>query len=129
MKVLKNSLALLLLPLILLSSGCTTWNPLKRIEIKTVEVDRVIPTQNRPRPVKMNDIHFYVVTEQNFEEFKKRFVKENGDLVGYVLSVRDYETLALNMAELKRYLIQQKEIIVYYEKAVTPKPKEKKDKK
>ena len=129
LKVWKNSLALILLPLLLLSSGCSTWNPLKRIEIKTVEVDRVIPTQNRPRPVKMNDIYFYVVTEQNFEEFKKRFVKENGDLVGYVLSVRDYETLALNMAELKRYLIQQKEIIVYYEKAVTPKPKEKKDKK
>ena len=109
--------------MILLSSGCTTWNPLKRIEIKTVEVDRVIPTQNRPRPVKMNDIHFYVVTEQNFEEFKKRFVKENGDLIGYVLSVRDYETLALNMAELKRYVLQQKEIIIYYEKAVSPKPK------
>ena len=127
MKVLKNSLALSLLPLLLLSSGCSTWNPLKRIEIKTVEVEREIPTQNRPRPVKMNDIHFYVVTEQNFEEFKKRFIKENGDLVGYVLSVRDYETLALNMAELKRYLIQQKEIIVYYEKAVTPKLKEKKD--
>ena len=129
MKVLKNSLALILLPLLLLSSGCSTWNPLKTIEIKTVEVERVIPTQNRPRPVNMNDIHFYVVTEQNFEEFKKRFVKENGDLVGYVLSVRDYETLALNMAELKRYLIQQKEIIVYYEKAVAPKSKEKKDKK
>jgi len=77
----------------------------------------------------MNDIYFYVVTEQNFKEFKKRFTKENGDLVGYVLSVRDYETLALNMAELKRYLIQQKEIIVYYEKAVAPKSKEKKDKK
>ena len=120
---------LILTPLLLLNSGCATWNPLKTIEIKTVEVDRVIPTQNRPRPVKMNDIYFYVVTEQNFEDFKKRFVKENGDLVGYVLSVRDYETLALNMAELKRYLIQQKEIIVYYEKAVTPKPKEKKDKK
>ena len=129
MKVLKNSLALTLLPLLLLSSGCSTWNPLKKIEIKTVEVERVIPTQNRPRPVNMNDIHFYVVTEQNFEDFKKRFIKENGDLVGYVLSVRDYETLALNMAELKRYLIQQKEIIVYYEKAVAPKSKEKKDKK
>lgn len=129
MKVLKSSLALLLLPLLLLSSGCSTWNPLKTIEIKTVEVERVIPTQNRPRPVNMNDIYFYVVTEQNFEAFKKRFVKENGDLVGYVLSVRDYETLALNMAELKRYLIQQKEIIVYYEKAVAPKSKEKKDKK
>ena len=125
-------LSSLILSILLLSSGCGYFkfkNPLKTIEIKTVEVERVIPTQNRPRPMKMNDIYFYVVTEQNFEEFKKRFVKENGDLVGYVLSVRDYETLALNMAELKRYLIQQKEIIVYYEKAVTPKPKEKKDKK
>ena len=71
----------------------------------------------------MNDIYFYVVTEQNFEEFKKRFIKENGDLVGYVLSVRDYETLAINMAEIKRYIEQQKHIIIYYEKAVKPKPR------
>ena len=72
----------------------------------------------------MNDIYFYVVTEENFEEFKKRFVKENGDpLVGYVLSVRDYETLAINMAEIKRYIEQQKHIIIYYEKAVKPKPR------
>ena len=49
-------------------------------------------------------------------------------MVGYVLSVRDYETLALNMAEIKRYIQQQKEIIIYYEKAVEPKPKEEKDK-
>ena len=71
----------------------------------------------------MNNIHFYVVTEQNFEEFKERFVKENGDFLFYALSVRDYETLALNMAEIKRYIQQQKEIIIYYEKAVAPKPK------
>ena len=116
---------------LLLSSGCSYFkNPLKQIEIKTVEVERVIPTQNRPRAVSLNDIYFYVVTEQNFEEFKNRFVKENGDLVGYVLSVRDYETLALNMADIKRYIQQQKEIIIYYEKAVEPKPKkEEKDKK
>ena len=126
---LKNSLVLPLLVTLLLTSGCSYFkNPLKQIEIKTVEVERVIPTQNRPRPVDLNDIYFYVVTEQNFEEFKNRFVKENGDLVGYVLSVRDYETLALNMAEIKRYIQQQKEIIIYYEKAVEPKPKKEKDK-
>ena len=119
-----------ILPLLLLSSGCGYFkNPLKTIEIKTVEVERVIPTQNRPKPMSMNDIYFYVVTEENFEEFKEKFVKENGDLVGYVLSVRDYETLALNMAEIKRYIQQQKELIIYYEKAVAPKPKEEKDEK
>jgi len=87
-----------------------------------VEVERKVPLQSQPRSVKMNDIYFYVVTEQNFEAFKKRFSKENGDLVGYVLSVRDYETLALNMADIRRYIQQQREIIIYYEKAVTPKP-------
>ena len=122
----------LILPILLLSSGSGYFkNPLKTIEIKTVEVERVIPTQNRPRPMSMNDIHFYVVTEQNFEEFKERFVKENGDFLFYALSVRDYETLALNMAEIKRYIQQQKEIIIYYEKAVAPTPKveEEKDEK
>ena len=115
----------LILPVLLLSSGCSYLkNPLKTIEIKTVEVQRTIPTQNRPKPMSMNDIYFYVVTEENFEEFKAKFVKENGDLVGYVLSVRYYETLALNMADIKRYILQQKELIIYYEKAVAPTPTE-----
>ena len=38
------------------------------------------------------------------------------------MSVRSYENLALNMADIKRYIEQQKEIIIYYEKAVTEEP-------
>ena len=63
-----------------------------------------------------------MVTEENFVEFKKKFIKENGDpLVAYVISVKDYETLAIDMAEIKRYIDQQKQIIIYYEKALKPK--------
>jgi len=93
------------------------------VEIKTVEVERKIPTQNRPRPIKLSNLHFYVVTEDTFPEFKSRFTKENGDLLFYAISVRDYETLALNMAEIKRFIEQQKRLIIYYEKAVAPKDK------
>jgi len=32
--------------------------------------------------------------------------------------MQDYENLALNIAELRRYINQQIEIIVYYEEAV-----------
>ena len=113
--------ALLLLPL--LSSGCTNFKEILPVEIKTVEVERKIPTQNRPRPVSLNKLHFYVVTEDTFASFKQRFEKENGDLLFYAISVRDYETLALNMAEIKRFIEQQKQIIIYYENAVKPKPK------
>ena len=114
----------LLLPFLLLSSGCSSWREVLPVEVKTVEVERKIPTQNRPRPVKLDDVYFYVVSADNFDDFKKRFEKENGDLVFYALSVRDYETIAYNMAELKRFIDQQQQIIIYYEEAVKPTKKE-----
>ena len=116
-----------LLLLSLLLSSCSSWPKLTQVEVQTVEVERNIPIQNRPQQIRINsEMRWWVVTEENFKEFKEAFQKENGDpLVAYVLSVRDYETLALNMAEIKRYIEQQKQIIIYYEKAV--KPKEKKD--
>ena len=119
----RRYLVLSLLPLLLLNSGCSSFKKILPLEIRTVEVERKIPTQNRPRPVSLNNLHFYVVTEDTFPAFKKRFVKQNGDFLFYAISVRDYETLALNMAELKRFLEQQKQIIIYYEKAVAPRPK------
>ena len=115
-----------LLLLTLLLSSCSSWPSLKQIEVKTVEVERNIPKQNRPQPIRMNtNMKWWVVTEENFKEFKEKFQKENGDpLVAYVLSVRDYETLAINMAEIKRYIEQQKQIIIYYEKAIKPREKD-----
>ena len=111
------------MPLLLLSSGCSSFKNVLPVEIKTVEVERKIPTPNRPRPVKLSDMHFYVVTPDTYETFKARFKKENGDLLFYAISVRGYETLALNMAGLKKYIQQQQQIIIYYEKAVAPKDK------
>ncbi len=112
-----------LLLLSLLLSSCASWPGIKTVEVKTVEVERQIPVQNRPPQLQMNtDMKWWVVTEENFKEFKEAFQKENGDpLVAYVISVKDYETLALNMAEIKRYIEQQKSIIVYYENAIKPK--------
>ena len=127
MLVLKNYLkvsSLLLLSLIV--SSCASWPKLTQIEVQTVEVERNIPIQNRPRQLNLSNITWYVVTKENFEEFKKRYEKENGMFLFYVISVRDYETLSLNMAEIKRYIEQQKQIIIYYEKAIVPEKEEKK---
>ena len=109
--------------LCLLLSSCSSWPKLTRLEVKTVEVDRVIPTQARPQPINLHDITWFVVTDQNFEGFKARYIKQNGTFLFYAISVRDYETLAINMADIKRYVDQQKQLIIYYEKAVAPKPK------
>ena len=118
--------SLLLLTLLLSSCGYIR-KPEKEIIVKTVEVQKIVPIQPQPKPVDMIDVKFYVVTEENYEEFKEKFMKTNNDFVFYVVSVHDYENLALNMSELFRYIKQQKEIVIYYEEAVKVKPQEKKD--
>lgn len=128
--VLRNYLTVLsLLLLCLLLTNCGYLRkPEKEIVVQTVEVQKNIPVQSRPKPVEMNDVKFYVVTDENYEEFKEKFMKTNNDYVFYVVSVHDYENLALNMSELLRYIKQQKETIVYYEKAVQDKPEVKEEK-
>ena len=116
--------SLLLLTLLLSSCGYLR-KPEKEIVVKTIEVQKIVPIQPQPKPVDMIDVKFYVVTEENYEEFKEKFMKTNNDYVFYAISVHDYENLAFNMAELYRYIRQQKEIIIYYEKAVEVKPEEK----
>jgi len=91
-------------------------------QIETVE--RKIPLQGRPKGLTLYDVYFYTVTEDNFEEFKEKFLKENSDLVFFAISVPGYENLALGMADMKRYIEQQKAIIVYYENAITGKKEE-----
>ena len=124
--VLKNYLKVSsLLLLLLFLSSCSTWDKLTRIEVQTIEVQRNIPIQNRPARLELNNIKWFVVTDQNFEEFKEKFIKQNDEFLFFAISVRDYETLALNMADIKRYVVQQKQIIIYYEKALSPKEEEK----
>ena len=83
-----------------------------------------IPTVSRPKPLQLTDTRVFVVTEETLEEFIAEFKEINGEVAFVALSMRDYENLALNIAELKRYINQQTQIIVYYEKAVTDEPEE-----
>ena len=104
--------------LLLVSLSSCSWKPEKQVVVQTKLVKPVIEIKERPKGVKMLPVKFYVVTEKNYEEFKERFKKDNGEFVFYAMSVPSYENLALDMAELRRYIEQQKEIIIYYEKAV-----------
>lgn len=77
-----------------------------------------IPLAQSPKPVNLIKGEFYVVTQENYAEFIENFKKKNGEIVYVAMSVKDYENLSINMGELRRYLNQQKEIIIYYETAI-----------
>ena len=78
-----------------------------------------MPTVARPKPINLTDTRIYVVNQDNLEEFLAEFEEVNGNRAFIALSIKDYENLSLNIAELRRFIQQQGEIILYYEEAVT----------
>ena len=111
-----------ILVILLFLSGCSSLRP--EPEIKTVtKIERIqIPTVARPKPLQLNDTRVFVVTEENYDEFVEEFTDLYGEFAFVALSMKDYENLALNIADIKRYLQQQNEIIIYYENAVKDEP-------
>lgn len=71
-----------------------------------------------PVMVHMEPVTFRVITKDNLNAFIQEITKTQGtsDYVFIAFGTSDYENMALNLADLKRYIEQQKAIIVYYKK-------------
>ena len=107
---------------VLFLTGCSNLKPEPEIKVVT-KVEKVqIPVVARPKALSLTDTRVFVVNKDNYEEFVKEFTDTYGELAFVALSMKDYENLALNIADIKRYLEQQKEIIIYYEKAAKDEP-------
>lgn len=102
--------------LLLLTSGCASVEP--QVVLKTDYVVKDIPVQPHPKPLNLHRVKWYAVTPENMEEFLARFEEEAGINVFFAVSVPDYENMSLNIAELRRYMNQQKALIVYYEESI-----------
>ena len=111
---LKLSLFLLLSSIVL--SGCGS---IKTLEIFSARVEKKIIQPADSRPVKLELLNFDFVTSENIDEFLAQVKKlqKNDEYVFYAISPKNFEVLALNMQEIKRFIMQQQDIIIYYKKA------------
>ena len=78
--------------------------------------------QQPPKPVTMPNVQWYVVSEKNLDEFIERIKADNGTVAFMAMTPSGYENLSLGVADLRRYILQQKQIIAYYEQAVQTPP-------
>ena len=108
----------------LLLGGCSLIQPqpLPAPEpiIKTVTEYKTLEIYQPPLPkaIDLQDVEFFVITEKNFEEQVKKLEKmQDGTYVLFGMTPQDYENMAYNLQELRRYIRQQKEIIIYYRQA------------
>ena len=121
-----KKLTLYLMPLLilLLVSSCSNFRAEK--EIVTVEkiIKPTIAFATKPNPVIMKNADVIVITENNLDEvIQKVKALQGGQFVVYGLDLKSFENLAINMEQIKRYIEQQNEVILYYEKAVREEPK------
>ena len=77
-----------------------------------------------PREIDLKEPYWYVVSEKNIDEFLARIENDQGQVVFFAMSVPDYELMAYNMQELKRYINELKEVVVYYRKVTVPQKEE-----
>jgi hypothetical protein len=102
------------LSLILISSlliGCATSKEL-------IYVPTGFPKTEPPKPLDLIDIKFEVVSYKNLNSYLENNANKYGQVVFIALDVPEYEKLAFNMAEFKRFINQQTAVIKYYEEQI-----------
>lgn len=119
---------LIMIAMALTLTGCGTFGrfieprPIPEPEIVTVikkEPIRIYQPQPTP-PIEMLDVNWFVITEENLDEQVEHI--ENmlgGQFVVFALTPDGYEKMAENLQEIRRYIRQQKELLVYYREATT----------
>lgn len=125
MQLKKSVIALAILTL----SGCSLLQqPPRPVEVIStpVQIDIVQPTM--PRPLNLKEPKWYVVSDRKIPKEERTYMdkfeedikkKHGGDLVFVAMTVADYELMAYNTQEIKRYISQLGEVIVYYREVTT----------
>jgi len=105
---------------VLVLSSCALLNkPPREVEIKTVPIQIKITQPVLPRKIDLKEPQWYVVSEKNLDEFLISIEKESGTMVFFAMSPGDYELMAYNLQEIKRYVKELKQVVVYYKKVTT----------
>lgn len=113
-------LSLVILPLsLLLLSNCSLVKPNDpQVVVQKEYVKQNIILQAPPAPIEFPDTEWFVVNKDNLDESLKKIEEAGGSVAFMAITPKGYENLSIGVAELRRYILQQKEIIAYYEKAI-----------
>ncbi|MCK5606299.1 hypothetical protein KAR91_30645 [Candidatus Pacearchaeota archaeon] len=98
-----------LLLIILLTSGCFGS---KIVDIKADPVERTIIHPPLAAQLSMRNVEWTVFNREKIEKLLADYPDQ--EVVLFALSAKGYENLSLNMAEIIRYLKEQKNVIIYY---------------
>jgi len=98
--------------------------PTREIKVSAKPIDRQIVQPVMPREIDLKQVRWLTITPENFEEQFALIEDQEGELVFLAMTVPDYETMAYNMQEIKRYITELKDVVVYYRKVTVTQKEE-----
>jgi len=98
--------------------------PTKQIEVTAKPLDRKIVQPIMPREIDLQEPRWIVITPDNWEDQLAMIEQQEGELVFLAMTIPDYEIMAYNMQEIKRYITELQDVVVYYRKVTVDKPVE-----
>ena len=115
-KILKSSATQL--TILMMVCSCSLI-PTKQIEVTAKPLERTIVQPIMPREIDLKEVMWLTITPENFEEQFALIENQEGELVFLAMTVPDYEVMAYNMQEIKRYITELKDVVVYYRSVTT----------
>ena len=119
----KQTIALASVLTIVVSSGCsilpkTEYTPPPPVKVITEEVKTEIYHPRLPDEIQLEDVQFFIINKDNYDQKVEEVEKLlGGNFAVFALTPTGYESMAYNLQEIRRFIRQQKEIILYYRKA------------
>jgi len=104
-----------------MACSCSLIPSKQQVEVISKPIERTIVQPIMPKEIDLKEPYWYVVSDKNIEDFLAQIEKDQGQVVFVAMSVPDYELMAYNMQELKRYINELKEVVVYYRKVTVSK--------
>ena len=109
--------------ILMMACSCSLL-PTREIQVSAKPIERKIVQPIMPREIDLKQVRWLTITPENFEEQFAIIKDQEGELVFLAMTVPDYETMAYNMQEIKRYITELKDVVVYYRKVTTKKEEE-----
>ena len=99
--------------LAILLSRCAAG--IKVIDTYKIEKKREPLALETPAPLELQDVDWIIITKDNAEEvFEKIKNEKNGDYALFAVTDTGYEKIALNFADIRNKLAEQRQIILSY---------------
>lgn len=100
--------------LVVALTGCSLFPKVQQIETVKTAIEKPKLNLSDPDALKLKEVKWIVVTRDNAEQIFAELEKSGKPIALFGMTTDSYEALALNMNDIKAYLVTQKQILIKY---------------